>query len=49
MIRWHYRRWRARHYVWAADLEYRRRPTPRNLNAWQYAIRRLTAVEANRP
>ena len=43
-----WRIWRANHYVWAADLAYRRNPTPTNAAAWARAIDRLHRVEAGR-
>jgi hypothetical protein len=47
--RWRWRRWRAAHYLWAADLNYRRFPSPRNGNAYLVAADYLRRVEASRP
>lgn len=49
VLAWRYRRWRARHYVYAADLAYRRNPTPTNGAAWARAIDYLNRVEAGYP
>lgn len=48
-IRWRWRRWRARHYVRAAELAYRRRETPMNRAALDRAAALLRQVEAGRP
>jgi len=45
---WSWRHWRARHYVWAADLDYRRYPGRRNLR-YSHAVAHLIQVEAGRP
>jgi hypothetical protein len=47
--RWRWRRWRAAHYAWAADVNYRRWPSPRNEQAQQIAAEYLRRVEAARP
>lgn len=44
---WRYRR--ARHLVWAADLEYRRSPTPAAGAAWARAVNHCHQIEAGRP
>jgi hypothetical protein len=46
---WRYRRWRAAHYLWAADLAYRRWPTPGNATALERAAVAARRVEAGRP
>jgi hypothetical protein len=48
-LRWRWRRWRARHYAWAADLQFRRWPSRRNGNAYIRALDYLDHVEASRP
>lgn len=47
--RWRWRRWRAAHYVWVADLQYRRWPSGRNAIAYNTAVDYLHRVEASRP
>jgi hypothetical protein len=47
--RWRWRCWRAAHYAWAADLNYRRWPSARNRHAYLNAVDYLHRVEANRP
>lgn len=47
--RWRWRRWRARHYVWVADVNYRRWPSGRNGAAWARAVDYLHRVEATEP
>jgi hypothetical protein len=49
VIRWRLRRWRARRYVRAADLAYRRLPSPRNHAALERAGVLLRRVETARP
>jgi hypothetical protein len=46
---WRWRRWRARHFVWQADLAYRRWPTPAADAAWARAVEQYQRVEINRP
>jgi hypothetical protein len=48
-LAWRWRYWRARHYVWAADVEYRRSPTPANGAAWARAVNYCQRLEARRP
>jgi hypothetical protein len=47
--RWAWRIWRARHYVWAADLAYRRYPCRRNADAYETAAHYLHRLEVARP
>jgi hypothetical protein len=49
LLAWHYRRWRARHYLYAADLDYRRQYTPDALARRIRAARHLAEVEAGHP
>ena len=49
VIRWRWRRWRARHYVRAAELAHRRLPNPRNRAALERAAVHLRRVESARP
>jgi hypothetical protein len=49
VIRWRWRRWRARHYVRAAELAYRREPNARNRDALERADLLLRRVDAARP
>jgi hypothetical protein len=49
VIRWRWRRWRARRYARAADLAYRRLPNPRNRAALERADQHLRRVETARP
>ena len=49
VIRWRWRRWRARRYVRAAELNYRRLPNPRNRAALERAGLYLRRVDTARP
>ena len=46
---WRWRRWRARQYVWAADVNYARCATPAAGAAWARAVDHLRHVEAAKP
>lgn len=46
---WSYRRWRACHYLWAAEQAYQRWPGPYNQHIVEAATRQLHALEARRP
>jgi hypothetical protein len=48
-LAWRWRRWRAGHYLWAADLAVRRLPTARNLNARNLAADYCRRVDHQRP
>lgn len=48
-LRWHWRRHRARHYAYLANLAYRDDPTPRNGAAWARAVEHLRHVETGQP
>lgn len=45
---WRWRRWRARHWLWIADLEYRRAPTPQAARAVDRAAALLAQIETYR-
>jgi hypothetical protein len=47
-VSWRWRRWRARHYLWAADLQYRRAPTPAAEQARIRAAALLAHIETYR-
>jgi hypothetical protein len=49
VMRWRWRCWRARRYVRAAELAYRRLPSPRNRAALERAGVLLRRAEAARP
>jgi hypothetical protein len=49
MAVWSWRRWRARHFVWIADIDYRRTPTDARAERRAYAIADLNRIEAERP
>jgi hypothetical protein len=46
---WRYRRWRARHFRWQADVAYRRWPSPANGEAWAHAEDNYRKIDLNRP
>jgi hypothetical protein len=48
-LRWRWLRWRARRYVWRADLAYRRWPSPATRAALDRAAGLLRRIEARRP
>lgn len=48
-VRWWWQRQRARHQVWAADVAYRRKPTPAAGAAWARAVAACHRVETGRP
>jgi hypothetical protein len=48
-LRWRWRRWRARHYVWAAEWALVQAPSARTLAACYRARDYLAHVEAARP
>jgi hypothetical protein len=45
---WRWRRWRAKHYLLLADLEYRRSPTPQAARAVDRAAALLAQIETAR-
>jgi hypothetical protein len=44
-LRWWYRRWRARHRVWLAYLDWYNQPTQSTRNKWKQANDYLRSVE----
>jgi hypothetical protein len=49
LLRWWWRHRRAQHRLWAADLAYRRQPTPTNERAVGLAALYARQIDARRP